>query len=273
MYNENLNQEWIDRLKRRVEGKSLTFVGNSASMFSSKKFGKYINESEFVLRFGKGVVVDNFKAYTGTKTDAWFFGASRAGMYEKFADAEYKIFTPSQLNAYRPDRDIVIVRPMADGTLQPYRDFFMSGSINDLLLLNEKINGVGAAGDNGARISQGADCLNFFSTKVDTYKEINLVGFDFFKGKFKFQVPKYEGTNTIHPGTSWHCPLTSEGYKRNPHDFAAGESTNEEKYIRSLPRVIVHEMPEVDEKKMEIVLKILRGSKASVIKDEEPQHD
>lgn len=272
MYNKTLNQEWIDRLKKRVEGKSLTFVGNSASMFSSKKFGKYIDESDFVLRFGKGAVIDNFKAYTGSKTDAWFFGAARAGMYSKFANVEFKIFTPSQLNAYRPGRDIVIVRQMADGTMQPYRDFFMSGSINDLIELNEKINGVGAAGDNGARISQGADCLNFFSTKVDTYKEINLVGFDFFKKSFTFEVPKYAGTNTIHPGTSWHCPLTSEGYKRNPHAFSGDEMTNEEKYIRSLPRVTVHEMPDVDEEKMAIVLKILRGSKARVIK-EEPQHD
>lgn len=260
MYNQALNDKWIEKLKREVDGKRIVMVGNAASIFS-EEYGELIDSFDFVVRFGKGVPYKEFKAHIGNKTDMWFFGTGRAGMRDKFKQARYKMYTMSQLNLYKPGREeMVCHRSMMDGSFQPYKDFFFAGSANDVLDCNREIFGEQPE----ARISQGAQCIHFFANKVDTYASIDLIGFDFFGQGFVYNIETgKQHIPKVQPTTSWHMPLISKEYDGNPHN----KSSLEESYIRAVPRLKVHQMKPVDLEKMDKVLKRLRGSKTNIIGD------
>jgi hypothetical protein len=255
VYNHELNEQWVEKLKKEVEGKKVLMVGNAASMFS-KAYGKVIDKYDFIVRFGKGVPHPEFKAFLGTRTDLWFFGTSRAGMRDKFPDARYKLYTLSQIHLYKEKMGELAYHPdMAKGDFQVYRDFFLCGSANDVLECNRDIN----PDQVNARLSQGAQCIHWFDRKIGTYESIDLIGFDFFAQGFTYNyntgkphIPK------VQPTTSWHCPLVSPQYEENPHNH----NGNEENFIRSIPKLKVHDMPPINMERMEKVMKRLRGPKA-----------
>lgn len=258
MYNQRLNEAWRQMLANSVEGKRVLLVGNSVSMFSSVKFGELIDNYDFVVRFGKGVPYTEFKEYLGIRTDLWFFGTGRAGMWPQFKHVPYKMFTPSQIPLYDSRKtELGIHRDMLNGKLQIYRDYFMAGSAETLLAANKEINGDSI----GSRLSQGAQCAHYFSNFVDTYASLDFVGFDFFVDGFTYN---YESKNKqipkVQPTTSWHCPLQSKGFDTNPHDY----NGNEQRYIRSIPRSSIHEMPPHDPEVMRQVLLRLRGPNAII---------
>jgi hypothetical protein len=256
MYNHNLNEMWRKRLVDAVAGKRVVMVGNATSIFS-KKYGELIDNYDFVVRFGKGVPYPEYREYLGTRTDLWFFGSARAGMYPKFDNAMFKMYTLAQMPLYKKKAELAYPREMADGKFQVYSDFFLAGTAAETLACNEEIN----PNNPDARISQGAQCVHYFANFVQSYGSIDLIGFDFFGSGFVYN---YEtGKNHIpvnQPTTSWHCPLQSKNFDENPHN----QDGNEERYIRSVPRLTVHQMPPVDLKKMEEVLLKLRGKNATI---------
>ena len=260
MYNKELNDRWVDKLRATVAGKRVLMVGNSTTMFS-KKWGDMIDSYDFVVRFGKGIPYKEYSEYLGTKTDMWFFGTGRAGMWKDWKHAPFKLFTMAQINIYNPDRhEYAVHRDMMDGTIHAYRDFFIAGTSKDAVQASKDVNG----DEPDARISQGTQCIHYFANHIKTYKSIDLVGFDFFGAGFTYnydttlpRVPKHQ------PTTSWHMPLVSKAYDENPHS----KNGNEERYIRSVPNLYVHEMPPIDMENMEMVLKRLRGTKATITGD------
>lgn len=253
MYNAKLNAQWEEKLQRAVEGKRLLMVGNAVSMFSEEYGSMIDNEYDFVVRFGKGVPYEQFRSYLGSRTDLWFFGTARAGMRSFFKKAPFKMYTLSQINLYNEKRaELVIHRDMLDGSFQPYRDFFLAGSAKEIIECNKEIND----GIVDARISQGAQCVHFFHNKIKTYKSIDLVGFDFFGQGFGYNYETgKEHIPTFQPTTSWHMPLISKGYDKNPHN----QNDKEEAYIRSVPNLNVIEMPKLNMEKVEEVLRKIRG--------------
>lgn len=260
MYNHELNEQWVNKLRATVAGKRVLMVGNSTTMFS-KKYGELIDSYDFVVRFGKGIPYKEYGEYLGTKTDLWFFGTGRAGMLKDWKKVPFKLFTMAQINIYNPDRhEYAVHRDMMDGTIQAYRDFFCAGTTKDALAASTEINGDEA----GARISQGAQCIHYFANHIKTYKSIDLIGFDFFESGFTYN---YDTDNPRVPrnqlSTSWHMPLVSKAYNENPHS----KNGNEERYIRSVPNLTVIKMPPIDMEKMSEVLKRLRGEKATITGD------
>ena len=257
MYNHELNERWVDKLRKQLDGKRVLMVGNSTTMFS-KKYGDMIDSADFVVRFGKGVPYAEYKDYLGHRTDLWFFGTARAGLYEKFQHVPFKLYTFAQLYLYKQDRDeLAFHREMATGKMQVYRDFFIAGDAQETLRANQEING----GGSDARISQGAQCIHYFANHIKTYRSIELVGFDFFGSGFTYNydtnkkyIPKEQ------PTTSWHMPLVSRAYDGNPHS----QNGNEERYIRSVPNLAVHQMPPPDMEQLAKVLHRLRGDKATI---------
>jgi len=265
MYNRALNEAEIKNFAHQVRDKRIVLVGNSASLFSNARHGELIDSYDVVVRFGKGWPDPVYSNYLGTRTDVWFFGAGRAGMYEKFRDVEWKIYTPSQLKIYdSQDDDCLIPRCMLDGDLEIYRDFFMTGTANEVVELNRRVNGEQAS---VARLSQGIQAIDFFVNKVKPTDGIDLIGFDFFEQQFTYNFDNSRSSNIPrqHPTTSWHCPLVNKHYERNPHSYSLdGRLSNEKKYITSLPGVSVMPMPPVDLDRMESVLKRLRGKSSSI---------
>jgi hypothetical protein len=264
MYNEKLNESCTNDFREAVSGKNVLFVGNAASLFSSEMHGELIDSYDFVLRFGKGFPDPFYSDYLGKRTDAWFFGPSRAGMYKKFKQAPWKIYTPSQLKVYDGSEDCLLNKSMLDGDFQIYRDFFMMGPASSVVQLNKRVNGVQSE---QARLSQGIQAIDWMVNVVKSQQKLTLIGFDFFGKPFNYTY-KNESRPDIpkdHPTTSWHCPLVSKNYDTNPHAFSLdGETTNEKKYILSLPGIEHIKMPEVDLDKMDEVVKRLRGKTSTV---------
>jgi hypothetical protein len=260
VYIESLNNEWIEKLQRYVEGKNVLLVGNATSLFSEKR-GSLIDSYDVVLRFGKGVPYPQYVQYLGTKTNIWFFGTARAGMWKFFRDVDFRIHTISQLGLYKASKpDLLVPRVTMTGELVPYRDFFLAGNAEMTMARNREISGEEPG---GARPSQGAEAVHFFVNQIKTQKALHLIGFDFFGSGFSYnyndpkgKIPAYQ------PTTSWHCPLISKDYDENPHAQQIREGTTaEERYIRSAPGVYVHPMKPCDIKVMEKVMKQMRGAK------------
>lgn len=265
MYNEELNTRRTNEFREFLQNKRLLLVGNAASLFSSNTHGQLIDSFDVVMRFGKGWPDPLDAEYLGTKTDAWFFGPSRAGMAEKFKDVPWKIFTPSQLKLYEDKgAECLIPKSMVDGSFQVYRDFFMTGPSTDIPALNKRVNGVQS---DKARLSQGVQAIDWLIHKVKV-PNMTLIGFDFFAQQFTYtfdnsRTPQIPNT---HHASSWHCPLVSKHYDGNPHAMVAEGSTetNEKKYILSFPQVNHIKMPQVNLEKVDQVLKRMRGTSSEI---------
>lgn len=263
MYNKQLNDQCTKKFQDYVSGKRVLLVGNAASMFSSENHGELVDSYDVVLRFGKGWPDPRDAAYLGTRKDVWFFGPGRAGVYHRFADTKWRIYTPSQLKVYENAMDFMIPGIMCNGTLQVYRDFFMTGTSDEVLALNKKVNGDLS---NEARLSQGIQCVDWFVNKVKAQSSLTLIGFDFFGKTFEYNFDNSRAPNIPkhHHASSWHCPLNSKQYDGNPHALSSdGTESNEKKYILGLPGVEHIKMPDIDYEKLEQVLKRLRGSNSS----------
>lgn len=277
MYNEQLNEAMVDKLRAYVDNQRVLLVGNAATLFSNPRHGEIIDSYDVVLRFGKGVPFRRWRQYLGTRTDAWFFGAGRTGCWTSFRHVPYKIMTMSQIHAYSKADTIAIHKALVTGReFQIYRDFMLTGDLDYLHGVTLDVHGTL---ENAPRVSQGVQAAHFFDRVVKSQKSLDFIGFDFFGAGFKYSFPDnrtYQGEAipNVHPITSWHCPLTGGSYNGNPHGDNADHASREEQFIRSLKNSHVHEMPkEVDRERIEMVLKDLRGEKCEIIETFKQQED
>lgn len=272
MYNESCNTLATMGLNDvLLDKKKILLVGNATSMFTqAKPHGKSIDEDyDFVIRFGKGFPHPEFKQELGSRTDLWFFGQVRAGMYKHFTNVKWKIYTLACQGAYDKNvHNISVPRFMMDGRFQPYRDFALTGDLKYIKKVADEIHGVGAA----TRPSQGIQALHWLINVMNVDpKNITLVGFDFFGSEVRYT----NADGQTHQVSSWHMPLLAspnDADKQNPHKGTGdSESFAEERYVselranRGLNFIAMSNNASDKQDRLEAVLAKMRGLDAKLL--------
>lgn len=233
MYNQKLHYLWMHRLKEDCNNKRVLIVGNSIKLCGSE-YGKLIDSYDFVVRLGKGITHPRLIQFTGTKTDCWMTGLMRVNNYVSFKDAKYKILMYIPLTPNSELVNINVGRVFFTKNFQIYKDYFTVGSLGDVGDITEYPIVT------TERPSQGYVAANFFLKKVNTFKSLSIIGFDFFESKFV-----YEREGSINEVSSFHIPLPlRKGTNSNPH--AHSEKTSYEKQFfleqEALGNLQIHRM-------------------------------
>ncbi len=189
MYWSELNNKRVSQLRSWMQNKSVIVVGNSVKMLSAE-YGSLIDGYDVVVRLGKGIPEPNIYNNIGSKTDVWFSGMLRAGLYNKI-DCKWKILTPSTKSLYDTDFYIPVNKALFNDDFQPYRDYFWSDSI-----YNTKDFWLSMGFSKDVRPSQGIVCCDFLA-RIVKHQSFDIIGFDFFTEKAIINDRVY---------TSWHLP-------------------------------------------------------------------
>jgi hypothetical protein len=242
MYNQLLNTKWENRLIGYCMGKRVLIVGNALSLFAND-YGDLIDSYDVVVRMGKGVPHPEFKQHLGSKTDVWMLSVLRASHYKDFLDAKFKVLNLSQISLYDKDRDTASISKIFLGDeFQLYRDYFLVGNINKNRALIKAAYG---KVDKDMRSSQGAIVLSYFTNVIRSYKELHVIGFDFFESRVQY---KLDGE--INEVSSFHLPVpTLKGTNSNPHLNTETQLNPDKQYIlklRDQGKIILHEMGNVE---------------------------
>lgn len=217
MYNEELNNQWISKLREYVRDKRVLLLGNSLSLFSEPR-GDFIDSFDVVIRVGKGFPYPEFRPFIGKKFDVWSFGVLRSGGFNLSVRAKFRIFNFLQIHFYNDNKLMVTPSVMFDDKFQVYKDFFLMGSWAELKSYTKFFQQ-----HETFRLSQGLTTLLFMIEKVNSYKELNLFGFDFFDKHTTFN-----SNGEVKVAHSWHIPLAKPGLF-NPHSYE-----HEKKFITKL---------------------------------------
>lgn len=250
MWNERLNDKFTNRLIGYCQDKRVLIVGNSISLFN-KPYGEFIDSFDVVVRLGKGHPWPEFKEHLGTKKDVWVLSILRANHYSDFKGTPYQILNISQISVYDKKRSTTTIsKHFYEDDFQIYRDYFVMGDIKKTRALIKIAYG---KVDVEQRASQGALTLAYFTNIIRSYKELHVIGFDFFEGKVQ-----YEMGGEINEVSSFHLPVPSmKGTNSNPHAGMYVEGHPDKQYIQRLRdegKIIFHEMeplvntPELQEK-------------------------
>lgn len=232
MFNSELNDRSTNKLIRHCENKSVLIVGNSLSLFG-KEYGDLIDSYDVVVRMGKAFPYPEFKQFMGSKTNCWIFSTFRSETYKLFKSCRFKVFNLSQINVYdKAKKDLVLNKCFFQNNFQIYKDYFLMGDINQTLDLMSLVNSKN-------RVSQGALTISYFVNKIKSYKNLDIIGFDFFESTIS-----YERKNQKHTINSFHIPLLPD--LNNPHyDNKTEETNDEKKYILNLEKenkIFIHKM-------------------------------
>lgn len=229
MFNEQLNNTWIDKLQQFVDHKRVLLLGNSLSLFNQPT-GEFIDSFDVVIRVGKGITYKDYTPYIGKKFDIWSFGVLRASIISQVR-APFKIFNYLQVHYYEKSNSLVVPRFMFKEKFQLYRDYFLVGSLQDIDRYTKFF-----PQDPNIRLSQGIITLLFLLDRIKTYSELHLYGFDFFETQHTFHCDSE--LKTTH---SWHIPK-SKAKSDLPH-----VSDLEKKFIQKLALqglITLHPVPE-----------------------------
>lgn len=204
MFNQKLNDQYLDELREYCRDKRVIIVGNSASMLNDD-YGSLIDSYDVVVRFGKGVPVKRYQKNVGSKTDVWMFASFRAGMYEHFKNAKFKVMNFLQVGFYDPVNPSVSFPTVnLNKGFEVYNDYFVAGSFAQQKLLCEIVYPKADTKNwrTAPRISQGLFGIVFFQEMVKTYKELGIIGFDFFESQLNYRLQ-----NDDKKVWSWHVPI------------------------------------------------------------------
>jgi hypothetical protein len=238
MWNERLNDKFTNRLIGYCQNKRVLIVGNSVSLFS-KPYGEFIDSFDVVVRLGKGYPWPEFKEHLGSKIDVWVLSILRANHYKDFKDAPYKVLNISQISVYDKEKTTTTVsKYFYEEDFQIYKDYFLMG---DLKRTRQLIKSAYGNIDVKQRASQGALTLAYFTNIIRSYKELHVIGFDFFEGKLQ-----YELKGEVNEVSSFHLPVPSfKGSNSNPHAGLYVEGHPDKQYIlrlRDEGKIHFHEM-------------------------------
>lgn len=242
MWNARLNEKFTNRLIGYCQNKRVLIVGNAVSLFN-KPYGEFIDSFDVVVRLGKGFPHPEFKENLGTKTDVWVLSNLRANHYKEFKDAPFKVLNISQISVYDMQRPMTTIsKYFYVKDFEIYKDYFLMGNIDDTRRLIKSAYG---KVDINERASQGALTLSYFTNIVRSYKELHVIGFDFFEGKLQ-----YELQGEINEVSSFHLPVPShKGINSNPHAGLYTGGHPDKEYILRLKeegKIIFHEMEKVE---------------------------
>lgn len=253
MWNERLNEKFTNRLIGYCMNKRVLIVGNALSLFNDPR-GDFIDSFDVVVRLGKGYPWPEFKDYLGTKSDVWMLSMLRANHYKEFKDTPFKVLNISQLSVYDKEKSTTTIsKHFFEYDFELYKDYFLMGNIPQTRALIKRAYG---KIDIEERASQGALTLAYFTNVVRSYRELHVIGFDFFEGKLR-----YEMGGQVNEVSSYHLPIPSiKGVNSNPHAGLYTGGHPDKDYILRLKgenRITLHEMsaiPQTPEMKARIEL-------------------
>lgn len=178
-----MNGSNLQDFKEFIRDKRVLLVGNNLTALERKQ-GSMIDSYDVVVRFGKGIM-PGYEEFIGSKTDVWMTGEFRKAMRHLAPEDAWVLYNPSYLKkAEPPEYDHIIM-------FEPKE----AKKINDQYKVD------------GSRLSAGAYTAWYFKNKVDTYKELHFINFDFFTQTAKFT----DSYNSIQSyANSWHLPLMKE---------------------------------------------------------------
>ncbi len=238
MWNKRLNDKFENRLIGYCQDKRVLIVGNSISLFN-KPYGEFIDSFDVVVRMGKGYPWPEFKEHLGGKTDVWVLSILRANHYPDFKGTPYQVLNISQISVYDSKKSTTTIsKHFYEEEFEIYKDYFVMGDIKKTRALIKTAYGTV---DINQRASQGALTLAYFTNIIRSYKELHVIGFDFFEGKVQ-----YELNGEVNEVSSFHLPVPSlKGSNSNPHDGMLVEGHPDKRYIQRLRdegKIIFHEM-------------------------------
>jgi hypothetical protein len=238
MWNRRLNDKFENRLIGYCQNKRVLIVGNSISLFN-KPYGEFIDSFDVVVRMGKGYPWPEFKEHLGGKTDVWVLSILRANHYPDFKGTPYQVLNISQISVYDSKKSTTTIsKHFYEEDFEIYKDYFVMGDIKKTRALIKTAYGTV---DINQRASQGALTLAYFTNIIRSYKELHVIGFDFFEGKVQ-----YEMNGEVNEVSSFHLPVPSlKGSNSNPHAGMLVEGHPDKRYIQRLRdqgKIIFHGM-------------------------------
>ena len=238
MWNRRLNDKFENRLIGYCQNKRVLIVGNSISLFN-KPYGEFIDSFDVVVRMGKGYPWPEFKEHLGSKTDVWVLSILRANHYPDFKGTPFQVLNISQISVYDSKKSTTTIsKHFYEEEFEIYKDYFVMGDIKKTRALIKTAYGTV---DINQRASQGALTLAYFTNIIRSYKELHVIGFDFFEGKVQ-----YEMNGEVNEVSSFHLPVPSlKGSNSNPHAGMLVEGHPDKRYIERLRdegKIIFHEM-------------------------------
>ena len=238
MWNRRLNDKFENRLIGYCQNKRVLIVGNSISLFN-KPYGEFIDSFDVVVRMGKGYPWPEFKEHLGSKTDVWVLSILRANHYPDFKGTPYQVLNISQISVYDSKKSTTTIsKHFYEEEFEIYKDYFVMGDIKKTRALIKTAYGTV---DINQRASQGALTLAYFTNIIRSYKELHVIGFDFFEGKVQ-----YELNGEVNEVSSFHLPVPSlKGSNSNPHAGMLVEGHPDKRYIQRLRdegKIVFHEM-------------------------------
>ena len=238
MWNKRLNDKFENRLIGYCQNKRVLIVGNSISLFN-KPYGEFIDSFDVVVRMGKGYPWPEFKEHLGSKTDVWVLSILRANHYPDFKGTPFQVLNISQISVYDSKKNTTTIsKHFYEEEFEIYKDYFVMGDIKKTRALIKTAYGTV---DINQRASQGALTLAYFTNIIRHYKELHVIGFDFFEGKVQYKM-----NGEINEVSSFHLPVPSlKGSNSNPHAGMLVEGHPDKRYIQRLRdegKIIFHEM-------------------------------
>ena len=238
MWNKRLNDKFENRLIGYCQNKRVLIVGNSISLFN-KPYGEFIDSFDVVVRMGKGYPWPEFKEHLGSKTDVWVLSILRANHYPDFKGTPFQVLNISQISVYDSKKSTTTIsKHFYEEEFEIYKDYFVMGDIKKTRALIKTAYGTV---DINQRASQGALTLAYFTNIIRSYKELHVIGFDFFEGKVQ-----YEMNGEVNEVSSFHLPVPSlKGSNSNPHAGMLVEGHPDKRYIQRLRdegKIVFHEM-------------------------------
>lgn len=173
----------LQDFKEFCKDKRVVLVGNNLTALERKQ-KNLIDDYDVVVRFGKGIL-PGYEEFIGAKTDVWMTGEFRRTMRHHAPEDAWVLYNPSYMKKADP----------------PEYDHIVMFEPKEAQKINNKFK------VNDSRLSAGAYTAWFFKNKVETYKELAFINFDFFTQTAKF-TDNYNNIESY--ANSWHLPLMKE---------------------------------------------------------------
>lgn len=208
-----------------VKNRRVIIVGNSVEMMKYE-YGDFIDSFDVVVHLGAAISRGKkFYKHLGSKTDIWATGSFRFGCYydnpEDFISGRYKD-TIILLNRARTKLlNVDAIIPWEKSLPQvPKIDMFCDVELIQLLDEFKYLDGFGdgyRGPKNGMRPSGGFLTILYFLRKVQTYKSLDIIGFDFFRKITDVYRRRPDGRKGAIP-FSWYLPIRDAKTGDHPHN-------------------------------------------------------
>jgi len=208
-----------------VKDKRVIIVGNSVEMMKYE-YGDFIDSFDIVVHLGAAISRGTkFHKHLGSRTDIWATGTFRFGCYndnpEEFISGQFKdtliLFNRARTKLLNVDAIIPWEKQLPK---VPRMDMFCDVELIELLDEFKYLEGFGngiRGPKNGMRPSGGFLTILYFLRKVQTYKSLDIIGFDFFRKI----TDVYRRRPNDGPGAtpfSWYLPLRDASTGSHPHN-------------------------------------------------------